>query len=100
MQLSGGYDLVQLTNKAQYRHNWKKAVEKIRAAEESKWRGKETERLATKAAKEAAAALERSRAAAALTRSRAAEAAAAVAERPRTLSQTTLMRYFGNTNLS
>ena len=97
MQLSGGYDLVQLTNKAQYRHNWKKAVEKIRAAEESKWRGKETERLATKAAKEAAAALERSRAAAALTRSR---AAAAVAERPRTRSQTTLMRYFGNTNSS
>ena len=93
MQLSGGYDLVQLTNKAQYRHNWKKAVEKIRAAEESKWRGKETERLATKAAKEAAAALERSRAEAALPRSR-----AAAAERPRTRSQTTLMRYFGNIN--
>ena len=98
MELSEGYDLLLLTRKAQYRHNWKKAVEKIRAAEESKWRGKETERLATKAAKEAAAALERSRAEAALTRSRAAAAAAAAAKRPTTRSQTTLMRYFGNIN--
>ena len=93
MELSEGYDLLLLTRKAQYRHNWKKAVEKIRAAEESKWRGKETERLATKAAKEAAAALERSRAEAALTRSR-----AAAAKRPTTRSQKTLMRYFGNIN--
>ena len=41
MKLSKGYDLVKLSNKAQYRNNWKKAVEKVRAAEESKWKVKE-----------------------------------------------------------
>ena len=63
MQLSEGYDLVLLSNKVQYCHNWKKAVEKFKAAEESNWRGKERERLANKAEKVAAAALKRSRAA-------------------------------------
>ena len=97
MKLTNGSDLAKLSTKAQYRHNWKKAVEKVRAAEESKWRRKETERLANKAVREAAATMARiRRSAAALTRSRAAEAA----ERPRTRAQTTLMQYFGNTNLS
>jgi len=97
MKLTNGSDLAKLSTKAQYRHNWKKAVEKVRAAEESKWRRKEMERLANKAVREAAATMARiRRSAAALTRSRAAEAA----ERPRTRAQTTLMQYFGNTNLS
>jgi hypothetical protein len=97
LELANGSDLAKLSTKAQYRHNWKKAVEKVRAAEESKWRRKEMERLANKAVREAAATMARiRRSAAALTRSRAAEAA----ERPRTRAQTTLTQYFGNTNLS
>ena len=86
-KLSRGSDLVKLENLAQNREHWKKAVEKIRATAESKWNGKERNRLARKAAREAEAALTRSR-------------AAAEAQRPSTRRQTTLMEHFRNFNIT
>jgi hypothetical protein len=84
-KLSQGKDLEKLKNLAQNRLHWKKAVEKIREAAESKWNGKERNRLARKAVRDAAAALTRSR-------------AEAEAQRPRTRRQTTLMEHFRNFN--
>ena len=84
-KLSHGTDLAKLENLARNRGHWKKAVEKIREAAESKWHGKERNRRAKKAERDAAAALTRSR-------------AEAEAQRPRTRRQTTLMEHFRNFN--
>ena len=77
MTLSKGDELNTLREKAQNRRNWRIAVEKIKAAVESKWKRKERERLAKKAETEAEAARTRSR-------------AQADADRPRTRRHTTL----------
>ena len=77
MTLSKGDELNTLREKAQNRRNWRIAVEKIKAAAESKWKRKERERLARKAETEAEAARTRSR-------------AQADTDRPRTRSHTTL----------
>jgi len=76
--LSTGDELATLRNKAQHRLNWRKAVEKVTAATELKWKRKERERLVKKAETEAEAARTRSR-------------AQADADRPRTRRQATRM---------